>query len=75
MAQAVQQTRQYGYAHHIQGLWCLETLHFWPAFIRRKSTTGLTVYTDAYEWVELPNVSGMALFADGGLFATKPILR
>ena len=24
------------------------------------------VYADAYEWVELPNVSGMVLFADGG---------
>ena len=30
------------------------------------------VYADAYEWVELPNVSGMALFADGGLLASKP---
>ena len=26
----------------------------------------LVVYADAYEWVELPNVSGMVLFADGG---------
>jgi deoxyribodipyrimidine photolyase-related protein len=32
----------------------------------------LIVYADAYEWIELPNVSGMALFADGGYFASKP---
>jgi deoxyribodipyrimidine photolyase-related protein len=32
----------------------------------------LTVYADAYEWVELPNVSGMILFADGGYLASKP---
>ena len=32
----------------------------------------LIVYADAYEWVELPNVSGMILFADGGYSASKP---
>ena len=32
----------------------------------------LSVYADAYEWVELPNVSGMTLFADGGYLASKP---
>ena len=32
----------------------------------------LIVFADAYEWVELPNVSGMVLFADGGLLASKP---
>ena len=32
----------------------------------------LIVYADAYEWVELPNVSGMVLFADGGFLASKP---
>jgi deoxyribodipyrimidine photolyase-related protein len=32
----------------------------------------LEVYADAYEWVELPNVHGMALFADGGLLSSKP---
>ena len=32
----------------------------------------MSVYADAYEWVELPNVSGMALFADGGIIASKP---
>jgi deoxyribodipyrimidine photolyase-related protein len=32
----------------------------------------LVVYADAYQWVELPNVSGMILYADGGRLATKP---
>jgi deoxyribodipyrimidine photolyase-related protein len=32
----------------------------------------LAVYIDAFEWVELPNTHGMALFADGGLLASKP---
>ena len=32
----------------------------------------LSVYADAYEWVELPNVTGMVLFADGGILASKP---
>ena len=32
----------------------------------------LAVYADAYEWVELPNTLGMALFADGGVLASKP---
>jgi deoxyribodipyrimidine photolyase-related protein len=30
------------------------------------------VYADAYQWVELPNVTGMSLFADGGMLASKP---
>ena len=32
----------------------------------------LSVYADAYEWVELPNVAGMALHAEGGRLASKP---
>ena len=32
----------------------------------------LAVYSDAYEWVELPNTLGMALFADGERMARKP---
>ena len=34
---------------------------FWAAF------------TDAYEWVELPNVAGMATWGDGGVIASKPV--
>ena len=32
----------------------------------------LQVYADAFEWVELPNTHGMALYADGGIMASKP---
>ena len=32
----------------------------------------LAVYADAFEWVEMPNVQGMAIFADGGEMASKP---
>ena len=30
------------------------------------------MYADAYGGVELPNKLGMALFADGGVMASKP---
>jgi deoxyribodipyrimidine photolyase-related protein len=32
----------------------------------------LAVYVDAVEWAELPNVAGMALYANGGRFTSKP---
>ncbi len=70
---AIGQTLEHGYAHHIQrlmvtGLYALllgvapQEVHEWY----------LAVYVDAVEWVELPNTLGMSQFADGGLMASKP---
>ena len=73
LAQSIDATRRYAYAHHIQRLMVLGNFAL-LAGIRPDQVNEwfLVVYADAYEWVELPNVSGMVLFADGGYLASKP---
>lgn len=73
VAQAIGQSLQHAYAHHIQRLMVIgnfallaglepHALHRWY----------LGIYIDAFEWVEAPNTLGMGQFADGGRLATKP---
>ncbi len=70
---AITQTLQHGYAHHIQrlmvtGLYAM-LLGVEPAQVH---AWYLGMYVDAVEWVELPNTLGMSQYADGGLMASKP---
>ncbi|MDE2620714.1 MAG: cryptochrome/photolyase family protein, partial [Sphingomonadales bacterium] len=73
MAEAIGQTAEEAYAHHIQRLMITGNfallagidpyeLHEWY----------LAVYLDAFEWVEVPNTVGMSQHADGGLLGSKP---
>ncbi|MEL7343721.1 MAG: cryptochrome/photolyase family protein [Pseudomonadota bacterium] len=73
MREAIEQTRDEAYAHHIQRLMVTgnfallagidpHQVHEWY----------LAVYADAYEWVEAPNVIGMSQYADDGIIASKP---
>lgn len=73
MAAAIGQTKRLAYAHHIQRLMVTgnfallagispQAMHEWYS----------SVYIDAFEWVEAPNVLGMSQFADGGIIASKP---
>ncbi len=73
LAEAIGQTRREAYAHHIQRLMVTGNfallagidpaeLHEWY----------LSVYIDAFEWVEAPNTIGMSQYADGGVVASKP---
>ena len=73
MAEAVRSTRDNAHAHHIQRLMVLGNFAL-IAGIRPQEVEDwfLVVYADAYEWVELPNVAAMALWADKGRLATKP---
>lgn len=71
--QCIADTQKNAYAHHIQRLMILGNFAL-LAGIHPKQVQEwfLIVYADAYEWVELPNVAGMILFADGGYLASKP---
>ncbi|MFN7223769.1 MAG: cryptochrome/photolyase family protein [Paracoccaceae bacterium] len=73
LSHAVGQTRDLAYAHHIQRLMVTgnfamlagvspQAVHEWY----------LSVYIDAFEWVEAPNTIGMSQFADGGMLGSKP---
>ena len=73
MKQTIQQTMQYGYAHHIQRLMVTGMFGILAEINPREVEAWyLAVYVDAIEWVELPNVAGMALYANGGRFTSKP---
>lgn len=73
LAEAIGQTLDHAYAHHIQRLMVTGNFALLigadPAAVHRWY---LEVYADAYEWVELPNTLGMSQFADGGLLGSKP---
>jgi deoxyribodipyrimidine photolyase-related protein len=73
LRQCILQTREHAYAHHIQRLMVLGNFALLAGIDPvQVNHWFLIVYADAYEWVELPNVSGMILFADGGYLASKP---
>lgn len=73
LKQCVSETQQNAYAHHIQRLMVLGNFALLAGLPPDEVNEWYhIVYADAYEWVELPNVSGMVLFADGGLLASKP---
>ncbi len=75
LKEAITQTKEEAYAHHIQRLMVTgnfalligvepHQVHEWY----------LAVYADAFEWVEIPNTLGMSQFADGGLLGSKPYI-
>lgn len=73
LKQCVSETRDHAYAHHIQRLMVLGNFALLAGLSPKDVNEWfMIVYADAYEWVELPNVSGMALYADGGTLASKP---
>ncbi|WP_404384464.1 cryptochrome/photolyase family protein [Caenispirillum salinarum] len=73
LRQVVTETHDHAHAHHIQRLMVTGNFALLagidPAAV---NAWYLMVYADAYEWVQLPNTHGMALYADGGLLASKP---
>lgn len=73
MSQAISHTKIHSYSHHIQRLMVTGNFALLAGLdVKEVQEWYLAVYSDAYEWVEMPNTLGMALFGDGGIIASKP---
>jgi len=67
------QTLRHGYAHHIQRLMVTGNFALLAGLDPQQVCDWyLAVYVDAVDWVERPNTAGMALYANGGRFTSKP---
>ena len=73
LRETIGDTARYAYSHHIQRLMVTGNFALLAGVAPREIERWyLAVYADAYEWVEMPNTLGMAVFADGGQMASKP---
>jgi deoxyribodipyrimidine photolyase-related protein len=71
----IRKLEHHAYTHHIERLMIAGSLfqlcEFSPNSVYQWF---MEWYIDAYDWVMVPNVYGMTLYADGGLITTKPYL-
>jgi len=73
LREAIATTTRHAYSHHIQRLMITGNFALLAGIAPRDIERWyLAVYADAFEWVEMPNTLGMAVFADGGQMASKP---
>ncbi len=73
VSHTVRDLHDHGWTHHIQRLMILGNLCLTAGVEPRQVSDWMwESFVDGAEWVMLPNVQGMALFADGGKVATKP---
>ncbi|MFO6299055.1 cryptochrome/photolyase family protein [Rahnella selenatireducens] len=73
MRQAIGQSLEYAYAHHIQRLMVTGNFALLAGIAPAEICEWyLAIYMDAFDWVELPNTLGMVMHADGGYLGSKP---
>ena len=72
---AIKNAKDYAWSHHIERLMILANIMN-LCEIHPKTTYSwfMEMFMDSSEWVMSPNVYGMGLFSDGGIFATKPYI-
>jgi deoxyribodipyrimidine photolyase-related protein len=70
---AITQSLDYSYAHHIQRLMITGNFALLAGVHPDEVDAWyLGIYIDAIQWVEITNTRGMSQFADGGIVGTKP---
>ena len=66
---------EYGWTHHIERLMILcNIMNLSEINPKEVYKWFMEMFIDSSDWVMSPNVYGMGLFSDGGIFATKPYI-
>lgn len=72
---AIDKARRLGWNHHIERLMVLANLmNLCEVLPTDAHRWFMEMYVDSSDWVMGPNVYGMGLMSDGGIFATKPYI-
>ena len=72
---AINTAQRLGWNHHIERLMVIGNLmNLCEIQPQQAYRWFMEMYVDSSDWVMGPNVYGMALFSDGGIFATKPYI-
>ena len=70
---SINNARKYGWTHHIERLMILSNImnlcEIEPKIVYNWF---MEMFVDSSDWVMSPNVYGMGLYSDGGIFSTKP---
>ena len=72
---SIKNALNYGWSHHIERLMILANImNLCQIHPKEVYKWFMEMFVDSSDWVMAPNVYGMGLFSDGGIFATKPYI-
>ncbi|MEM9296177.1 MAG: cryptochrome/photolyase family protein [Planctomycetota bacterium] len=72
---AIRKCLRFGWAHHIERLMVLaNAMNLCEIQPKQAHDWFMAMFVDSADWVMGPNVYGMGLMSDGGVFATKPYI-
>ena len=72
---SIKNAQKYGYTHHIERLMILcNIMNLCEIKPNQVYNWFMEMFVDSSDWVMSPNVYGMGLFSDGGIFSTKPYI-
>ena len=72
---SIKNAQRYGWTHHIERLMILSNImNLCEINPKEAYKWFMEMFVDSSDWVMAPNLYGMGLFSDGGIFSTKPYI-
>ena len=72
---SIRKANKYGWSHHIERLMVIANImNLCQINPKEVYNWFMEFYVDSSDWVMVPNIYGMGLFSDGGVFSTKPYI-